>query len=325
LLLALGLAGAAIATPQIPGSTLVKSQGKWSYLSRYPHGATLHIVDKDTDRHVMIGVRELLPEEEFWKFYTTAGPKWGEHTLWYITRLGDRDVFRARTRYKTDILIDLEKAKPIDAKPWQARLKELDEKWIREILRKGPKPMQKGSDRGQTGWKVRTALVHAIHRNMTDCIAAIRAFEEIDAIEAGVLPSGSDPFTKQPPIDEKASYWHYTAYGTRRLAVLALRRLGAVPKGYRPLGFLPEDRTRIVTVDALEKALPKIKRQISPKDVYRELGPPDYVAFGSWRYDLDATKPYSVRVIWDDDGVVKQVEKVSPPLWRTELQDSVDD
>ena len=167
-------------------------------------------------------------------------------------------------------------------------------------------------------------MVHAMHYELDSTIPQMRELESVDYSNAGVVPSGSDPFTKQDPIDAESGFWHYTFYETRRLAALALRRFGATPKGYPAIGFLEKDKTDPVGPAARREALPKIGPGLTPRAVYDILGSPDYVLFGFWRYDIDCVQTYSLLLTWSDDGTVSKTEKVTPAIWKGELHRSID-
>ena len=36
----------------------------------------------------------------------------------------------------------------------------------------------------------------------------------------------------------------------------------------------------------------------------------------AWRYDFDLPDDFSLIVIWDDQGRVRRIEKITPALWR---------
>lgn len=312
-----------MATPQVPNTFVVKSNGAWVLWSDYLGGWSIIVHNEDANTKKVFRVEELLPRREFKTYVTTAGPFWGKCALGYVARLDGRDVFRVRTRHKTDLLIDLEAERVLDSAKWKAQLRDLDSERIRRALKQAAAIMKSPKLTIDQAANVHTSLVHAIYYDMNDCVPLIRELEGVPYIGAGCLPSQSDPFTKQPPIDQQSGSWHYTVYETRQLTALALRRLKATPRGFAAIGFLPKDETAIVGPAARREAMPKIKPGFTPRAVYETLGPPDYVLFGAWRYDVDDEKPYSVRVIWDTNGVVDKVKMVSPPLWSQDIQDSI--
>lgn len=310
----------ACATEQMPYTFLMKSKGQWTLWNGYLNGAAIVVENADAKTKEVLGID--LPPEEYDMYETTAGPEWGEYALWYFTHLDDRTVFRVRTRYETDVLIDVEAAEPLKSEAWEAELRARDRKEIMAILGDAELTMPSPQLTLGKAAKVHAAIVHAMHYEMDSALPLIQKLESVDYIGAGVMPSGS--FTEQDPIDKEANFWHYTFYETRRLASLATRRFGATPKGYHAIGFLPKDKTDPISPTDRRNAAAKIRSGLAPKEVYEILGAPDYIPFDSWRYDVDGDSPYSLVLWWTEDGKVSRVEKAQPPLWEVDLHRSID-
>ena len=110
------------------------------------------------------------------------------------------------------------------------------------------------------------------------------------------------------------------SFDSRRTAVqLAIRRLGGTPlalptkemilakadnrwgDGYRPK---KHDTPRSARV-------PLVKEAMGAKEVVDTVGEPDYIFSGggigedSWEYDIDAATPFTFRVVWKDNRMVR--------------------
>ncbi|HEX5219951.1 MAG TPA: hypothetical protein VFZ59_10320 [Verrucomicrobiae bacterium] len=316
------------ATEQMPYTFLVKSSGNWQVWADYVDGGAIVITNEDARTKAVIYITELIHNEELQRCDTTAGPIWGEYCLWYIAELDGRSVFRARTKYKSDLLIDLDAAKSLPGGKFRDKLEDLDRKTIVSILENAKRTLDSTNLTLRSVDAVHAAILHASSYVMTNCLPFIRVIQSDDYVGAGVLPSSSDPYTQQGAIDHVKGYWHYTFYETRRLASLALRQLGEAPVGFSAIGFLPQDKTNAHSAAFRRTGTSRLALGQTPKMVYEILGPPDYIEHvgkekgsglrwnGAWRYDVDGSSPHSLVISWDVDGCLKAINRVTPPLWH---------
>jgi hypothetical protein len=307
------------ATDQFPSTFLVKSDGKWELWNGYLNGWSIIVKDKETGKSAEIPIDSVLSQSEFENYETTAGPVWGRYALAYFTRLDDRVVFRIRTRFFSDVLIDVEAGETLDATGLKRLLRDRDRSEIEKTLVDARSVMNSPRLDLSQAARVHAAIFHATEYKMHTVVEELQQLEDVEYIGAGVLPSGS--FTKQPPIDVKSGFWHYTWYETRHLVSLALRRLGTTPKGYTSVAFVEADaKTLIDPLDRI-KSIPQVTGGLAPAQVYQTLGTPDAIAPDYWRYDIDVENPYSVYVNWNDAGLVDSVLRQSPPTWHRDLNE----
>ena len=313
-LASISLASISSATEQMPNTFLVKENGEWILWSGYVNGWSIIIEDESKGTRRELEVRKLLPKEEFRKRVTTAGPRWGQYALAYFTQLEGRPVLRIRTRYYTDIVIDPEAAKVIAAQPFKKQLRERDEAEIKRRLTSAKTVMNSDDLNIGQAHDVHAAIFHAAELKLREVAPLIQSVEDVQYIGAGILPNGT--FTKQP---FKSGSWSYTWYETRDLASLALRQLGVKPKGYAPIAFVRSDSQVLSNAMDRDARVGIIKPTQEPFSVYKALGPPDGITYEFWRYDIDTTKPYSVEVFWNKEGLVDRVVRKVPAAWQVDF------
>jgi hypothetical protein len=244
--------------------------------------------------------------------------------------LDGRKVFRVRNEYLTDLLIDLEAAKVISSTPFRRQLEDMDKRKIQSILEGSEKALKSDEATLPEVQLVNAALLQCPSYSLTSCVPLIRKIESAKRLSSYVSLGGSAAFTKAKPI---SGSWSYRYYETRRLAALALRRLGEAPSGYPAIVFSTRESTKIIAADVRRAATVKLKNGQTPAEVHELMGDPDYIEnavplvddhwdyparrwYGAWRYDVDGSVSYTLLLIWGEAGELEKVEKVTPPLWH---------
>lgn len=324
------------ATPQMPFAVLIKTNGSWRFPGGYLRGAGIEVQNGDAQTKAVLYINAAIPERELACYWTSAGPAWGDCCLWYFTKLGERSMFRARTRYGTDILIDLEAARFVPAQEYRGQFVEMDKEQITSALATADQVLRAANLTSEAEEQVNTALLQCGLYSMTNCVPFLRQLESSDDIGMTMQLTqritlqgtgrGRYSYSQQPPLDQQAGYWHYTVYEVRRLAALALRRVGEVPRGFPAIGFLPQDRTTAVGADVRRAHQALLQAGQTPSGVYELLGAPDYIEDaeeccegpwkGTWRYDIDGQVSCTLLVIWDERGTLSKIERITPPLWQ---------
>ena len=118
----------------------------------------------------------------------------------------------------------------------------------------------------------------------------------------------------------KADISSWEVYELRQNTQLSLRRLGALPAPYPEITFHQRNherpyRPRPFPQQRSDRTGLVAKGQ-APEQVLDEIGNPDFVDDGTtWEYDMDAPRPYTLRVVWKDRQVAA-VKRISPALWQ---------
>jgi hypothetical protein len=269
---------------------------------------------------------------------TTAGPIWVSYSHWYFFDSGGRAYFAFRTWWDRRVVFSLQEAKQI---PENRALKEAAEAaerlFVLNTLQAGAKvaqawaakapPEYSSHDKGP--WDEVKRLLTAVHLagriRMKEAAPLLRQLEPIPDFSTYTSASEKIP-------DEGLFLATSRSDPTRQQVQLALRRLGEKPAGY-PV----REVMRKGTGDKKEKpyhpvkaSMPRadrvrlVNKELTPRDVVDALGEPDYVsrplpgdgeADWVWEYDIDADKPYTLRIVWAGQSS-RSIKRVEPPAWK---------
>lgn len=294
--------GAALCTDPAGDTFIVKQDSKWTGpLSLWQN---LIIIDKDLGTRKELKLRQLFPGKDEYKHnsgWTTAGPRWDGNSVYFIVMLNQKDYFyihKATTGKR--LLINLDSAMLEDPEAFNPQLTDSEKEFIRSTLSTATLGMTEG--KGITIRRygiIEGAMLLAAQMGMKEVRKDLEAIEE------------SDDYDSQ-----------------RLLAQATLRRLGFSPKGV-PLHlpfYVDNEKRRDKVVIPSEQRLngfARCKNGIPSDTVYRLMGPPDYRQITkknhkliAWRYDFGPQPDFSLMLLWDDEGMLAKVEKVSPGLWH---------
>jgi hypothetical protein len=316
------------ATEPFGNTWLVKTKGNWSVPCTFTRDLVIADKDKGTQHTVML--RDLFPDQEFGTEVqlTTAGPKWGHSSFHYILAKGGTEYFCMHCWTGRRVLVNLTAGKVVDPKPLEALFareeKQRSVAFVAECVKLLNPP---GRD---LDWQqFYGAILLVIRYQLREAERDLRVIEKYGGGGAyGFFP---DRGWGKGLGDDLRGLGHGVSDG-RQFARLALRRLGMKPDGYSPHSF--EDSKEMVAIppDTRKTDAAGIKLDGTSRQVYDLLGAPDYIISAvedgdgpassrlrwqnAWRYDFDPPDDFSLLLIWDDEGRVRQINKVTPALWR---------
>lgn len=261
----------------------------------------------------------------------SPSPQWagGSHSYFFSLNLNGSShrTFIIRTYWGRRIVVDLASGKVLaDGDVGEeniAEAKRSEEVWAHEVISKWAKvaehtkyPFMDSSDEhnGDKCEELEAAVLFSGLQGLQAEIQAIRRLEECHGGD-GVRPSLS------------GGLW-ITYDPLRQACQTALRRLGETPKARPGVELHSEDRTEVkanVTLKERIAQVESVKKGLSPREVVEILGNPDFERYDrshlTWDYDLDAEKPYTLRIAFDSkfEGV-ESVDRLEPPVWKKASQ-----
>ena len=260
----------------------------------------------------------LTPEEHEHRVRpSSVGPLWSEFSLWYFVEVDGVQLYIIRPWWGRRILIDVANSRL--TKETEAILKialPYEKVHVLNILKRG---VSSPKDADHV-WYFNTSFGAFLAGSLqiTDAIPILRELEKSD-YRGGTVGAGyTDPNDAINP-----STFDHEIYPLRQLAQLSLRRLGQTPTPYPAYAF------EIYKNGEAEYFLPsipkiarhtqtdKIEKGMGTKAVLTLIGSPDFVD-EEWHYDMDAEKPYTLVLTWENARLVK-IERVSPPIWKSGL------
>lgn len=347
---------AASATRPFPNTFIQQQDGKWVY----PRMFTCNLVVVDRNHRHELALKDLFPGKDYdinvaW---TTAGPLWGDTSLYYITELDGESYFTMHTCYGKRLLVKLDTGTIENPDLYADALREADKKEIRVTLADVGHILTTSS-RGFDEEKLHGAMLLAAKYKMADVRPNLEIIEERGwhGPSSGCnLKNMSFGKGLSPELQTK----YYKINEDRRFAQLALRRLGFSPKGYPQIIFEEHKKKDTIAPTERLRRTRELKAGLSSQQVYNLLGPPDYLQDAShlkagspsaqqkpvggnnhsvfppasapatdipqarriplgidaWRFDFGPKPDFSLIIIWNNEGKVGQIKKVSPGLWH---------
>lgn len=236
---------------------------------------------------------------------TTAGPSWsGQSHAWFAT-LSGREHFWLRTWWGDRVLLDLEGGSRVAASEHEGRLAAEEAAWALSALGS----FDADADPWSGPWdEWLTAITLAGRVRLGSAERLIRPFESISAIwsssSTDVLSTGWAQL-----------HFFYQTYRTRPFATLALRRLGAQPRGFASYVFgrpgAPGEHLELPEC-IQERDQRAVRPGMKGLDVLQLLGAPDLMDGRRWSWDTESDS--TLRLTFTD-GVVKSLETLRPPGW----------
>lgn len=265
---------------------------------------------------------------------TTAGTMWKWMSRWYFFNDGLRDYFVVRPYWGRRIMINLETVTVVlPDHQLETALDREEAHFVDSTLRRALKECQSVQDpqaRADIIATVDAAIQIAGQRQLKACADLLRQLEpwplfdstacSVDNVRLGEIATNSYSFNS----------------GRRRIQ-LALRRMGEPPAGYAVTVFSPEreNHDRYWAEHEIEEArwmkqrtdprfrtqqASKIRNGMSPQEVIRTIGPPDFVR-DNWQYDLDGPSPSTLIITWTATPRVRAYWQTRPALWELNLRD----
>lgn len=261
--------------------------------------------------------------------FSSDGPAaWGESSCYIrFATIAGRDYFCIRYWWGRRVAFDLTDSRPLHdlarIEPALARqerqfvicqlndsISQIAELKAEAVANCCPKPLMQ---------RTMTAALMAGQLHVREAAPMLRQLEPI--------PFGGDLSTA--PIQENRigkefpAFWD--TYSLRQFAQLSLRRLGAEPGPYpetQPeFDVAGPGTARPLAVTRLIQPRSERIGLLSPgqfaRQVINAIGAPDFLTAddNTWEYDIDSSRPCTLRVIWVD-GRVKSIKTLTPPLWQ---------
>jgi hypothetical protein len=252
---------------------------------------------------------------------TTAGPRWSAYSYWFFAKSNSTTLFCVRTWWDHRIILDLKASRPIsDEGEVKALLDGEEQRFVMDNLKSGCETMNKLGATADEGWKDRiypvlTAVHLAGRLNLTDALPMLKDLEGSEY--SGRVGGRSADGLMEGDINPFSS-WEYTL---RRMSQLAIRRMGGATMELDARAFRLEKNKG---VGERYKPTPrKVKREacvplliegMTPKQALDVMGAPDYFETDCWDYDVEAEKPFTVRVRWNKTRI-ESIRRITPPVW----------
>ena len=299
----------------LPSAVFVADDA-WSVLwLRFDNGEVL-IVKPDGTHAARLNVfADLLTTEERQRRvqHTSGGSNFGNRYSYVVTDHG-ASYFVMRTFWDRRVVVDLRHGRLIKAPAALGSVLDCEE---REHVLSALTQASNGKGLEKLKWPQTESIFMAIH--MAGRLKVREAVPLLRAIEAEPCRTGS--FIADEFAQDGAYFWEQHEF--RRGAQTALRKIGERP---RPLPGMTLDELPAHAEPSWLKMPPKPREQqvaelrtgLAPQEAIRLLGPPDDAnSEQQWRYDMDAERPFTLILLWQQ-GKVKEIIKETRPLWETE-------
>jgi hypothetical protein len=298
----------------------------------------LMVLDAKGTVALEVSILDSIPVAEQQKYVreSTAGPLWSGNSHWYYFTANGKLHFGIRTWWDRRVLVCIPDAKQVvDEGPVREAAAAAEREHALSTLRKASEVAKQLAAKGfpafsyQTGgtWREHRGLWAAItlaqRMGLKEAVPFLLDLEKVSEFNGSCFGGGDEAPEGQLFV---CSY----SYDSRRTAVqLAIRRLEGTPlalptkemivakadnrwgDGYRPKRHDTPRSTRVALVT----------KAMGAKGVVDAVGEPDYIFSGggigedSWEYDIDAATPFTFRVVWKDNRMVR-TERVEPPVWK---------
>jgi len=319
----------AFATEPFGNSSIWKDkQGKWEYPIMFT-GSYLFI--EHGTNWARLSLDEIFPGAEYEEnvIMSTAGPLWCELAFCYILKHKDTDYLSMWCPSGKRVLLNLTDPKIADPKPLLKVIEKEEKQRVESFLAESA-AIASEHNRGLRWDKAYAGMLLAIDYGLTNTVKSLRIFEEHSWQGPSCFHQGN--YVKTFGLEKKLV--SYKRYDGRRYAQLALRRLGYKPAGYRGNVFDKAKINEVIPTNDRKTASSKIKLGSTAREVYNVVGSPDYITSAvedddtkpyvhlkkkwnwAWRYDFDSPGEFSLLYIWDAEGQVKRIEKITPALWH---------
>ena len=293
-----------------------RSRDGWR-LTHVPDGGNsrVHLLDEQGDPLRAIELESALPEFSRFAHDTTAGMLWSQSMLAYFT--AHQRHFVVRAWWGARLVVALDRFSPIDPNDLTDELQSAE----REIVLRGLHQLVSEIGSGAQPQYVRppTDVTHCTVNSLahfSGLLGLVEAVPLLRILEERLGQSGGC-----------RSSFRYDHFENRHLAQIALRRLGAKPRGHPVLRFTASEKRvplRSPRPDPIDGSmrhlnLSRIRKRTPLAAVYQLLGAPDEIGqkakHNFWRYDVDTEPPYTVLLWLGGDDVVTRIVRYTPPFW----------
>lgn len=318
------------ATDPFGNTFIVKKDSRWACPRRFT--CDLVVVNQDRNTRQRLTLDQMFPgrDQDVHVALTTAGPLWGEASLYYIVRLNEVDYFTMHMWTGKRLLVNLETVAIEDPTPLADSLREADKREIRSTLVAATQALAKGE--GFDEEKFQGATILAAKYQMREVRKELEEIDEKGDWHGPTCWHANLPSTKA--LASGPQSLSFKVLTDRRSAQLCLRRMGFSPQGYPQIVFEGDKQERVIAPEQRVRHSQTLAVGMTVEQVYHLLGSPDYLAASSrtdigtsstagetewrdgWRYDIDTTPDYSLLIIWNNEAKVDRIEKVTPALWH---------
>ncbi len=292
------------------------------------------IAGKSTGKIGLLDAAMTANEVEQYVHDTTAGPMWKWMSRWYFFTDGHRDCFVIRPYWGRRIVIDLETVLTVHPdRQLETALDHEESDFVDLTLRRALKDCRSTEDpqaKADIVATVDAAIQIAGQRRPKANSSLLRQLEAWPLFDSTAI-SVDDVRPGEIAVNG------YSFNSGRRRIQLALRRMGELPAGYSVTVFSPEraNHDQYWAEHELEEArwmkqrtdprsraqqASKISNGMSPQEVIRTIGPPDFVD-DNWQYDLDGPSPSTLIITWTATNRVRAYWQARPALWELDLRD----
>jgi hypothetical protein len=158
----------------------------------------------------------------------------------------------------------------------------------------------------------------AAQLQLHDAVPALRELEESEHVGG----SGGD-WQNERYRDGEINPFNRSQFSLRLRVHLALRLLGEKPRELPCNAFQCIRRGELAErvdlpslAEAREERVGLVKRGMKPLEVLLAVGAPDYVLDPYWEYDIDAARPFTLRLRFKDGQVLDRIQRQRPARWQ---------
>lgn len=264
-------------------------------------------------------------ENEAHVSWTTAGPMWTAFSHWYYLERGDELFFVVRPAWQNRVILDITGRRlcPRNDPSLLPDCFRVEREFVLEALERGAENIGRleQEEEWERTYRVQTAAIIAAQNGERAAVPLLSTLQHRnDSGSSSVVPD----FNAGASSDE-INPFSWSSLTLRRIVQDALRMLGERPEEL-PCTFFrlagadysdpyillpPLPAPRATRVDLVQEGA-------SAMQVLQAVGPPDDVIHyqRAWEYSMDATEPYTLRLIFSDEHRVAVIERLKPPLWQ---------
>ena len=225
---------------------------------------------------------------------TTAGPMWAGLSISYFFEHKSREYYAIRPWWGRRIIVDLKSGEI------QKTTDKLSDACIvseKEIVMKS---LEKKPKNDNERFEQCLAIYLAGVLKMKKAIPYLRSAENstvIGSSTSGGLSWGED-------FDNEVDPHSYETYSIRQIAQLSLRRLGEKPKSLPCHSFEitmdgESKRFNPILKNERHENVSKVKVGMSAKQILTLIGPPDFISYDKWSYDMGVSTPFTLTIKMD--------------------------
>jgi hypothetical protein len=301
-------------------------------------GDELMVLDTHGRVAVTVPIFYTFPQAEQEKHirWTTAGPVWSQNTHWYYFTVTGKLYFGVRTWWDRRVVICLPDAKQVmDEGPVREAAAAAEREFTIATLRRASETARQSLAKGLPEYgdvedavskqtrQLGAAINLASRMGIQEMAPLLRDLERVPHFNSSCSGGGDETPAGQVMVGS------YRYDGWRSQFQLAIRRLGGTPLGRPTKEMIVAEESRLGgrvyhpkphTTPRADR-VPAMNKSMTTKEVVDTVGEPDYIlsawpaADAAWEYDIDAAKPYTLRVVWKDSKIVR-TERIDPPVWK---------